>query len=328
MARPEPAQMADGGPEVETRAPRVSVVIPVYNGAGTIGRALQSVFEQTFTDYEVVVVDDGSTDRTHAVVKQYGDRVRLVEQPNRGQSAARNNGVRHSSGEFLALLDADDEWLPRKLELTVAAMLADPDAALVYSDIIVVNEAGEEFRRSHIRPDTAHAPSMDEMLARIWPIMPSTVVMRRAAFDRTGGFCEQLRGPEDIHFWPLMREQGHFIYLPDRYVRFTYGQLFPKVLNRDGPASIVDLIRARYGARADGLVKDFIRHQVRMIANAGVIEMSRGNTVGARRCFTQVLRYDRLHIKSYLRIVRSFMPAGVRRVLGGRAARGARRARA
>ena len=304
------------------RSPLVSVVIPIYNGDATIGRTLNSVFGQTFTDFEIICVDDGSTDRTRAVVKQYGDRVRLVEQPNRGQSAARNNGVRHSSGEFIALLDADDEWLPRRLELTVAAMLADPDAAMVYSDIIVVNEAGEEIRPSHIRPDTAHAPSMDEVLERIWPIMPSTVVMRRDAFDRTGGFCEQLRGPEDIHFWPLMREQGHFIYLPDRLVRFTWGRLFPKVLNRDGPASIVDLIRARYGARGEGLAQDFIRHQVRMIAHAGVIEMSHGNTIGARRCFMQVLRYDRLHIKSYLRIVRTFMPARVRRVFGGRAARG------
>jgi glycosyltransferase involved in cell wall biosynthesis len=302
---------------------KVSVVIPVYNGAATIGRALESIFAQTFTDHEIIVVDDGSTDRTRAILEQYGDRVRLVEQPNRGPSAARNNGARHSSGEYLAFLDADDVWMPRKLELTVAAMLADPDAALVYSDLIVVNEAGEGFRRSHIRPDTAHAPSMDEMLARIWPIMPSTVVMRRSAFDRTGGFCEQLSGPEDIHFWLLAREQGHFIYLPDRLVRFTFGQLYPKVLNRVGPEAIVDLIRARYGSRADGLVKDFIRHRVRMIANVGVVEMSRGNMVGARRCFMRVLRYDRFHMKSYLRIARTYLPARIARALSGRAARGA-----
>ncbi len=302
---------------------KVSVVIPVYNGAATIGRALESIFAQTFTDHEIIVVDDGSTDRTRAILEQYGDRVRLVEQPNRGPSAARNNGARHSSGEYLAFLDADDVWMPRKLELTVAAMLADPDAALVYSDLIVVNEAGEGFRRSHIRPDTAHAPSMDEMLERIWPIMPSTVVMRRSAFDRTGGFCEQLSGPEDIHFWLLAREQGHFIYLPDRLVRFTFGQLYPKVLNRVGPEAIVDLIRARYGSRADGLVKDFIRHRVRMIANVGVVEMSRGNMVGARRCFMRVLRYDRFHMKSYLRIARTYLPARIARALSGRAARGA-----
>ena len=206
------------------RSPGVSVIIPVYNGAATIGRALKSVFDQTFADFEIVVVDDGSTDDTPSVLAAYSesDKIRVVRQANRGLPAARNAAVAASRGELLALIDHDDEWLPRKLELTVAAMRADPDAVLVYSDMIVVNEAGEEFRRSQIRPDTAHAPSMDEMLARIWPITPSTVMMRRSAFDRAGGFCEQLISAEDIHFWLLMREQGHFIYLPDRLVRFTY----------------------------------------------------------------------------------------------------------
>jgi len=310
--------------EQSKRAARVSVIIPVCNGAATIERALKSVFAQTFSDFEIIVVDDGSTDRTRAIVEDYGDRVQFVEQANCGPSAARNNGVGRSSGEYIAFLDADDEWLPRKLELTIAAMLADPDAALVYSDTITVNEAAEEVRRSPVRADTAHAPSMDELLARIWPITPSLVVLRRDAFDRAGGFSEQLISAEDIHFWLLMREQGHFIYIPDRLVRVTFGQLYPKVLNRDfGASAIVDLIRARYGARADGLVKNFIRHRVRMIANAGVIEMSRGNMVGARRCFMRVLRYDRFHLKSYLRIARTYLPSRVARALGGRAARGA-----
>ena len=319
--------MASAGPTSHQpgRAPQVSVIIPVHNGASTIGRALTSVFDQTFSDYEIVICDDGSTDDTPAVLAKYGDKVRVVRQANRGPSAARNAAVAASRGELIALIDRDDQWLPNKLELAVNAMRADAGAVLLYSDMIVVNEAGEEFRRSQIRPETAHAPTMDEMLARIWPIVPSTVVMRRDAFDRAGGFCEQLLSAEDIYLSLLMREQGHFIYLPDRLVRFTYGQLFPKVLNRDiGQASIVDLIRARYGQRADGLVKDFIRHRVRMIANAGVIEMSRGNMAGARQCFIRVLKYDPRHAKSYLRIARTFLPAPIRRALSGKAARGPR----
>jgi glycosyltransferase involved in cell wall biosynthesis len=302
--------------------PRVSVIIPVYNGAATIERALKSVFEQTFTDYEVVICDDGSTDDTPAVLAKYGERIRVVRQQNRGLPAARNAAVAASRGELLALVDHDDEWLPRKLEVEVAAMAADSGAALLYSDKIVVNEAGEEFRMSEVRPDTAHAPTMEEMLGRIWPITPSTVVMTRDAFERAGGFCEELISAEDIHFWLLMREQGHFIFVPEKLVRFTYGQVFPKVLNRDiGPTAIVDLIRARYGARGDGIVKDFIRHRVRMIANAGVIEMSKGNMEGARRCFVRVLRYDPLYLKSYTRIARTYLPASIRRALGGKASR-------
>ena len=302
--------------------PRVSVIIPIYNGAATVERALESVFEQTFSDFEIVVVDDGSTDDTPAVLAKFGDRIRMIRQSNRGFPGARNVAVGVSRGDLIALIDHDDQWLPRKLELTVAALDADPGAALVYTDLVVVNEAGEESRSSPIGSDTAHAPTMDEMLTRIWPIMPSTVVMRRAAFDRAGGFGESLH--EDLDFWLLMREQGNFIYIPDKLVRFTFGQLYPKVLKRDiGPKPIVDLIRARYGSRADRWVEDFIQHRVRMIANAGVIEMSRGNMAGARQCFIRVLRYDRRHVKSYLRIARTYLPAGIARVLSGRAARGA-----
>ncbi len=302
--------------------PRVSVIIPIYNGAATIEHALRSVFEQTFTDFEIVVVDDGSTDDTPSLLAKFEDRITIVRQRNKGLPGARNAGVAASRGELLALIDHDDQWLPRKLELTVAALVENPNVALVYSHMIVVNEAGEKSRGSPIGHDTAHPPTMDDMLTRIWPITPSTVVMRRDAFDRAGGFCESLISAEDIHFCLLMREQGDFIYLPDKLVRFTFGQLYPKVVNRDiGPGAIVDLIRARYGRRADGLVKDFIRHRVRMIANAGVIEMSRGNLAGARRCFVRVLRYDKFHLKSYLRIVRTYLPKSIAQALSGRAAR-------
>jgi glycosyltransferase involved in cell wall biosynthesis len=302
--------------------PLVSVIIPIYNGATTIGRALQSVFAQSFTDFEVICVDDGSTDDTASVLTAFGNKIRIVNQANRGFPGARNAGVAASRGELLALIDHDDQWAPRKLELTVAALQADAGAALVFTDLVVVNEAGEESRPSPVGADTAHAPSMDEMLSRIWPIMPSTVLMRRAAFDRAGAFAEDLK--EDLDFWLRIREQGNFIYLPDKLIRFTFGQLYPKVLNRDiGPQHMIDAVRARYGSRADGWVKDFIQHKVRMIAYAGVLEMSRGNMSGARRCFMQVLRYDRLHVKTYLRIARTLLPERARRALSGRAARGA-----
>ena len=302
-------------------APLVSVVIPVYNGAATIGRALNSVFDQSFTDYEVVICDDGSTDDTPSVLAGFGGRIRVIRQANRRFPAARNAAVAASRGDLIALIDHDDQWLPRKLEVSVAALQRDPAAALVYTDVTVVNEAGDLLRASPVGADTAHAPSMEEMLTRIWPIMPSTVVMRRTAFERAGGFTESLG--EDLDFWPRIREQGSFIYLPDRLVRFTFGRLYPKILKRDvGPNGFLDLIHARWGSRADGLAHDFMRHRVRMISNAGAIEMSRGNMAGARQCFIRVLHYDRLHAKSYLRIARTFLPARMRRALGGKASRG------
>jgi glycosyltransferase involved in cell wall biosynthesis len=306
--------------------PKVSVVIPVYNGAATVGRAIRSVLAQTCQDFEIVAVDDGSTDDTPAVLAAFGDRVRVIHQQNRGLSAARNAGARAARGDYLAFLDDDDEWVPEKLARFVAALDADPGCVLAYSDVVLVDGDGNQNRNSPVKPDTAHAPTMDEMLSRVWPIIPSAVVMRRDAFERAGGFCESfLVSGEDFHFFLLAREQGYFCYLPERLTHFTFWRLYPKVLNRDADsARLIQLLRERYGARADGLIRSFIRHKVRMIANVGIEEMSRGNLEGARRCFVRVLRYDPLHMKSYFRLVRTFMPARIADAFSGRAARRSR----
>src|SRR4051794_5813716 len=114
-----------------TDRPAVSVVIPTYNYARFIERALVSVLGQTHRPAEVLVIDDGSTDETATVVDRYATRVRYLRQENSGVSAARNAGVESSTGDLVAFLDADDEWVPNKLELQVEALTKRPEAGLV-----------------------------------------------------------------------------------------------------------------------------------------------------------------------------------------------------
>src|SRR6266481_4406279 len=110
----------------------VSVIIPVFNGAARVGRAIESVFAQRYDGaVEIVVVDDGSTDGTRAALAQYGGRIIVVADENRGAAAARNAAVRASRGEYIALLDDDDVWLPDKLARTVAALERDPQSVVV-----------------------------------------------------------------------------------------------------------------------------------------------------------------------------------------------------
>jgi glycosyltransferase involved in cell wall biosynthesis len=112
---------------IDSTVKLVSVIIPAYNASDCIERAINSVFSQTFTNYEIIIIDDGSTDITEEIVKKFGDKVRYIRQEHSGTSAARNNGIEVSNGDWISFLDADDEWLPEKLELQIELINKNPD---------------------------------------------------------------------------------------------------------------------------------------------------------------------------------------------------------
>src|SRR5882672_7637161 len=112
--------------------PQVSVIIPVFNAAATAAGPSESVLRQTFEDYEIIVVDDGSTDRTSQVLGRYQDRIQMIRRPNGGISAARNSGVAVSRGDYLAFLDGDDLWVPDFLNRTVAELEADRECVMAF----------------------------------------------------------------------------------------------------------------------------------------------------------------------------------------------------
>ena len=134
----------------------VSVVIPTYNRADTVPRAVQSVLAQTWPAKEIVVVDDGSSDNTREVLSGQGPQVKYVYQDNQGVSAARNTGIRAASGDLIALLDSDDEWEPWKLELQIAAFREFPDLLIVGTDCYAI-EPGETYQQKLHAPDAARA---------------------------------------------------------------------------------------------------------------------------------------------------------------------------
>lgn len=123
--------------------PTVSVVIPTYNRGGCVCRAVDSVLGQTYQDYEIVVVDDGSTDDTRDQLSRYGDRIRYAWKSNGGAGSARNEGLRQARGRYIAWLDSDDVWLPFKLDLQMQVFEQLPDVQLVSSDLSTLTEAGE-----------------------------------------------------------------------------------------------------------------------------------------------------------------------------------------
>jgi len=184
----------------------ISVVIPAYNAAHFLPRSLASVFAQTLPPQEVIVVDDGSTDGTGEVAAALGARV--IRQENRGLAAARNTGIQHATGEWIALLDADDLWAPEKLARQVSAIR--PDTVLVYTGARHFDENGTRAAQSAIAPPTAR-----KMLRYCNPIVPSSVLLRREAVLAAGGFREGAPACEDWGMWVRLMPLGSFAASPE-----------------------------------------------------------------------------------------------------------------
>jgi glycosyltransferase involved in cell wall biosynthesis len=193
-----------------TDAPAVSVVIPAFNAEWCVGRAVDSVLAQRFRDFELLVVDDGSTDGTVAVLARYERLLRVVSKPNGGLSSARNAGIRASRGRYVAFLDADDWWLPGKLERQVALMTSRPDLAFCSTAARTEDPAGALLGVWECRAAT------DSALASIFVVNSfvagsgSAVLARRDALDRAGGFDESLRSLEDIDMWMRLAAVGGY----------------------------------------------------------------------------------------------------------------------
>lgn len=185
----------------ETTQPTVSVVVPAYNPGPYLRLALDSVAAQTYPHWEAIVVDDGSTEDL-GWVDDVDPRIRRVRQDNGGLSAARNTGVRESTGELIAFLDADDLWLPDKLARQVDAF-NDPTLALVSTGFTIVDDEGAHVSAGF----TGYADSYEELLQGNG-ICASTVVVRRSVLDEVGGFDTTLAQCEDWDLW-LRVARGH-----------------------------------------------------------------------------------------------------------------------
>ncbi len=197
----------------------VSVVLPVYNGEHYVAQALESVFNQTYKDLEVIVVDDGSTDGSFAVLSQYA-AVRLITQQNLGVAHARNRGVQEAKGELIAFIDQDDVWYPHKVATQISVFRRFPTVSFVYSDMDLIDPSGralgrkasESWNLNWIRPF---------IRGRFHPF-PSTVMMKRSIFLQHGGFSTEFIGNahEDVDLWARLAKHIDFYFIEESLVQY------------------------------------------------------------------------------------------------------------
>ncbi len=204
--------------------PRVSIIIPTFNCARFIARTIDSVLNQTYRDYEIIVVDDGSSDDTANIVDDYGE-VKYFYQSNCGVSAARNRALKESTGELIAYLDADDMWYPHKLDLQVAFLDAHEKCGVLHSDVSVINE-GDEIIHVRFNSETGRPVPQgycNEDLLRRCHVQTPTVIERRECIAKAGGFDERLPVAQDYMHWIMIALEGWaFGYIDEPLAKYRW----------------------------------------------------------------------------------------------------------
>lgn len=205
--------------------PIISVIVPVFNGEKTIKETIESVLNQTFTDFELIVIDDGSQDRTLEVVHRIQDsRIKVFSYLNAGQSTSRNRGITIAKGEYISFIDADDLWTPDKLESQLKALQANPEAAVAYSWTNWIDESSQLLGKgSH---NTEQGDVFAKLLLNDFVANGSNSLIRRQALTEVGGFDPSVTPAEDWDLWLRLAVHYQFVAVP-----------VPQVLYRISPNS-------------------------------------------------------------------------------------------
>lgn len=205
--------------------PKISVIIPLYNEEKAIVHTLESVFAQTFTDYEVIVVNDGSTDKSESTVQTIkNDKLRIISQINAGVAAARNTGIAHSQGEYIAFLDADDVWHPDYLKKQAATIAKFPDEVAFATAIYVENKAKKPQPALYNFPLPAEPKPLDYFQNSLKSsiIHTSAVIIKKEITETVGVFDTSIKSGQDTDLWIRIGLKYPIVFTPEMLSTYTY----------------------------------------------------------------------------------------------------------
>ncbi len=193
--------------------PKISVVIPVYNGEKTIQKTIESVLNQTFKDWELIIIDDGSQDSTVRIIREIEDsRIRLFSYDNAGLASSRNRGIAHAQGEFISFLDADDLWTSDKLEMQFQALEKHPEAAVAYSWTDYIDQSSQFLHSG--RHITINGNIYQHLLVNNFLENGSNPLIRKQALNQAGKFDTSLKAGEDWDMWLRLAARYQFVAVP------------------------------------------------------------------------------------------------------------------
>jgi len=292
------------------KKPEISVVIPVYNQERYIQETLESVLSQKGVEFEVIVVNDGSTDRSAEFLRIYKDKIILVEQENQGVASARNAGVRNSSADLIAFLDGDDKYLPGHLSNLVAFARENSDAILFYGDAEVIDDKSQRLYTQRAEP----FPDLKKLLLKNF-IIASSVIVSKSLFEK-GIWFEPFHPSEDWDLWLRAIEQGRLIHYPwlgVAYRKHSASAIKSKaVLAEEMSLAVLNRAFFRHPELGNklkdmALANVYYESMVRFLASAE----SKEARTRARLC----LHYNPMHLSAWLGLFAGFLPAPVFRAI-------------
>jgi glycosyltransferase involved in cell wall biosynthesis len=276
--------------------PLISVVIPVYNNETTIQETIESVLSQSFSDLELIVINDGSQDSTLKIVSSILDpRLKVFSYPNAGLAATRNRGVSHASGEYISFIDADDLWTPDKLEAQFKALQGNPQAAVAYSWTDWIDESGQFLRPGgHI---SVNGDVFATLLLRDFVESGSNPLIRAEALAEVGGFDESLPAVEDWDMWLRLAARYEFVCVPSPQIlyRVSSSSMSSNVWKMEaGSLQVIERAFAVAPESLQHLKREVLGNRYKYLtfkAVEGTPERKKG--LAAVRFLWQMVRYDR-----------------------------------
>ncbi len=297
--------------------PRVSVLLTCYNHMRFLPEALASVRQQTFQDYEIIAIDDGSTDGTREWLQQQQDIKRVFNDKNIGTYASLNLGLQSSTGEFVAILNDDDVWLPKKLERQLDLFAAHPKIGLVHTGGYFIDGEGHTLEGSPLGFAFPRFATGDVLLGLVYEnkIIASASLTRRECFQKLGSFNESYFGSGDWEMWFRVAEEYHVGFVDETLTLYrVHGDNASKKLDRIWVDD--QMLREWMTPRLSKLDARFVEHDAKRAqafnqAALGTVRALNGHPGKAREAYAKSISMQPNRLKSYLRYVATFLPRNV-----------------
>ncbi len=295
--------------------PKVSVIIPTYQYAQFVGQAIESVLAQTYKDFEVIVVDDGSTDNTSEVLAGFRNQISVIHhQENRGLSAARNTGIRASKGQYVAFLDADDAWLPDKLRLQVKLLDQSPDVGLVFSDMTYFGERYGSKKRAFQEVSPSSGKVFKDLFVKHFIPMP-TVIVRKRCFEKVGLFDESLTPCADHDMWLRIAKFFKVDYVDAPLAKY---RLHQRNMSKKREKMLTELIRLKEKTlKSNPYLLSEVGSRIlnrcyyQLYKDLGKFCLSIGKRKKAKKHFLHYIRLYRYNLSTYFFLLLTFLPSPI-----------------